>query len=307
MISHKRLEEQLKKINCYSKGWGRSEMRELCNILMPDEEVEECVNGYYDAGFALLVGTKDRLLLVDKKPLGYLTVEDMRFDMINEFDLHHRLLRAQVRVSAGNKTLHFTSMNQARLRRLLSFVQSRMTQIRKDDTDQQAAQKKHLEEMNEQLRLYLMAAHKQQFVDQAQSLKQQPASLPNDGPAAQPPAAAFYEEPHQPVQASHDTSPVAKPVTPFEQVAAAAFEAQTDHGQSGQQTNLAADEPSQAVPTTASGMSRGSSGSTTAVNHRPALLRQIGLAAVRRVVPLATVYTRLPGLKTRRRYQATQR
>jgi hypothetical protein len=117
VISFERLEKQLKRINFHYNGWGRTEVAELCNILMPEEEIEECVNGWYEAGFALLVATKDRVLLVDKKPLGYLTVEDMRFDMINELDLHHRLMGAQIRISAGNKTLYFTSLNQGRLRR----------------------------------------------------------------------------------------------------------------------------------------------------------------------------------------------
>lgn len=276
MISRKRLEEQLKRINCHYKGWGRSEFQELCNILMPDEEIEECVNGYYEAGFALLVATKDRVLLVDKKPLGYLTVEDMRFDMINELDLHHRLMGAQIKISAGNKTLHFTSLNQARLRRLLNYVQARMTQIKKDQAEHQQTQKQHLEEMNEQLRLYLMAAHKQQYLDQAMAIQGGgPAPLVFDNPYLQlAPAAAM----NQFAPASGTGAPnISQPKTPFEHAAAAAFDGT-------QAVNLTAPQQ-QPVPKDES------SSSLTP--------QQVGLAAVRRVVPVITAYTRLPLMNRR--------
>src|SRR4030088_2050442 len=132
MISKSNLDKQLKQIHFNGNGWGRGEVKELCNILMPSEEIDECVNGFYEAGFALLVATRDRLLLVDKKPMNYLTVEDIRFDMICEFDYSHRLIGAEVKIStSGNKALHFTSWNQARLRRLLGFMQFRMTEVKK--------------------------------------------------------------------------------------------------------------------------------------------------------------------------------
>lgn len=161
MVSRTNLDQQLKRINFNGSGWGRSEVRELCAILMPDEEIDECVNGFYEAGFALLVATHDRLILVDKKPLHYLAVEDLRFDLINEFDYNHRLMGAQVKVSAGMKTLHFTSWNQARLRRLLSFVQYRITEVKKMQQSQQEAQKAHLEYINQQLQLFMAIQHYQ--------------------------------------------------------------------------------------------------------------------------------------------------
>jgi len=161
MISHEELLQQLKKIKCNPNGWGRTEIHELCNILIPEEEIEELVNGYYEAGFALLVATKDRVLLVDKKPLNYLTVEDMRFDMISEFEYSHRIIGAHVSITSGNKTLHFTSLNQARLRRLLSYVQARMTDIKRTQHLQQESQQQNLEQMSEQLKEYLLRTNQE--------------------------------------------------------------------------------------------------------------------------------------------------
>src|ERR1700690_4438056 len=73
MVSKKSVVEQLKKIGFKHEAWGRGEVRELHNILIPDEEIVECVNGIYEGGFALLVATNVRVLLIDKKPLNYLT------------------------------------------------------------------------------------------------------------------------------------------------------------------------------------------------------------------------------------------
>ncbi|MGH7241167.1 MAG: PH domain-containing protein [Candidatus Saccharimonadales bacterium] len=129
----RQLEEQLKRIGCNYRFWGRSEIRELANVLLPGEIVEHCVNGSYDGGFALLAATDQRVLLIDKKPL-YLTLEDIRFDMIVEIDFNHRLLNANVRVCTPNKELRFVAYNHARLRALFHFVQTRVAEIRQHYT-----------------------------------------------------------------------------------------------------------------------------------------------------------------------------
>ncbi len=182
MITQQDVDRQLRRIGYDPNGWGRGEMRELKNILMPDEEIEECVNGYYEAGFAMLVATKHRVLLVDKKPLNYLTVEDMRFDMISEFDYSHRVIGAHASISSGSKTLQFDSLNQRRLRSLLTYVQNRMTEIKQTMHEQQETQQQHLEQMNERLQRYLVAAEQQaraqQQANQAQQTYQQQFQQP---------------------------------------------------------------------------------------------------------------------------------
>lgn len=130
MEKRERVEQQLRRIGCNFRFWGRSELDELCNILMDTETVTQCVNGHYVGGFALLCATDHRVLLVDKKPMNYLTVEDIRFEMISEFDYSHRLLDATIRVCTPTKTLTFTSWNQQRLRALLSYIQQRVIEIR---------------------------------------------------------------------------------------------------------------------------------------------------------------------------------
>ncbi len=162
MVSAKLIEKQLKKVGFNSRGWGRTEVRELQNIILPDEEILECVNGIYEGGFALLLATDVRVLLVDKKPLNYLTVEDLRFDMISEIDYNHRLIGAYIAISTGSKNLKFTSINQVRLRKLIGHVQHCMAEVKKQQSTHQEGQHQHLEQINEQLRSYLVVQYEQQ-------------------------------------------------------------------------------------------------------------------------------------------------
>lgn len=162
MVSRESVEAQLKEIGVNYKGWGRTEMHELPNIILPDEEIFECINGFYEGGFALAVATNIRIILIDKKPLRYLTVEDLRFDMINEIDYSHRLIGAQISISTGSKNLRFTSLNQPRLRKLIGHVQHSMAEGKQKQSEHEADQKLHLEQINQQLRTYLLAQYQQQ-------------------------------------------------------------------------------------------------------------------------------------------------
>lgn len=162
MVSLKSVEQQLKNIRFNSRSWGRAEISELPNILLDDEKIFECVNGMYEGGFALLCATNLRLLLIDKKPMKFLTVEDLRFDMINQIDYSHRLMGARINVSTGNKNLKFTSYNQQRLRKLINHIQHRMAELKTQQTSSAENQQQHLERINQQLQAYLLAQHQHQ-------------------------------------------------------------------------------------------------------------------------------------------------
>jgi hypothetical protein len=129
VISIKELEEQLKHADCSFRLWGRGELRELCHILLDGEIINYAVNGYYTGGFALLCVTDQRMLLIDHKPM-YLSIEDIRFDMISEIDYNYRLLNATVLIYTPNKSLTFTSWSQHNLRKLTNFAQKRVMEIR---------------------------------------------------------------------------------------------------------------------------------------------------------------------------------
>jgi hypothetical protein len=136
MVTLTQVEDQLKKIGCNFRFWGRPEIRELCDILLPTENIAMCVNGRYEGGWALLVVTDHRLLLIDKKPM-FLTLEDIRFDMISEIDYSARLLEATVHIITPNRKLTFSSPSAGRLRKLLNYTQSRVMEIRQHFMAQQ--------------------------------------------------------------------------------------------------------------------------------------------------------------------------
>lgn len=183
MVDPKVIHKQLKDINFGGSPWNQAELRELPKIIHEGEVISECVNGMYEGGVALLVATEMRVLLIDKKPLRYLTVEDLRFDMINEIDFSHRLMSASITISTGSKTLRFKSYNQSRLRHLINLVQEHMSNGKKAPVESAESQKQHLEEINKQLQMYLMAQH-QQLQQQLQTgnTESTPFELPKPNP-----------------------------------------------------------------------------------------------------------------------------
>jgi hypothetical protein len=129
MVTLATVEEQLKVIGCNFRFWNRAEMRELCNILLPGETIAQAVGGQYEGGFALLCATDFRVLLIDKKP-KYLTLKDIRFDMITELDFSGRMMNSTVSIYTPNKELRFTAINNIRLRKLYTHTQHKVMEIR---------------------------------------------------------------------------------------------------------------------------------------------------------------------------------
>ncbi len=204
MISKQAVEEQLKRIGCNFKFWGRAEVNELGRILLEDEVIAECTNGEYANGFALLVATNHRILLVDKKPMLYLTVEDLRYDMITEFNYSHRMMNATIRLYTANKTLIFTSWNQHRLRRLLEYSQQRVLEMRQQ---QHMAQQFQAAAAAQYAQMH--AANHYQFTPQTQ-----PSYAPNLAPqvaaAVQPSPSAEYPQYQQPDAATSIVVPASQ-------------------------------------------------------------------------------------------------
>ena len=161
MVSAQSVIDQLKQIKYNYKGWNRAEAGELASILLPDEEIFECVNGWYEGGIGLLCATNIRVLLIDKKPFRFLNVEDVRFDTINQIDYNHRLMDARICITTGLKSLTFRSYNQPRLRKLISHVQHRMAEIKSEQVQHTETQQEHLRQIDHQLKAYLVSQYQQ--------------------------------------------------------------------------------------------------------------------------------------------------
>lgn len=130
MVSLDQVERQLKRVGCNFQFWGRSEVRELRNVLMPSETIAHCVNGRYENGFAMLCVTDNRLLLIDHKPM-FVSVEDIRFDMIAEIDYSWRLLEGTINIVTPSRKLVFNSWSQHHLREVLNYTQQQVMEIRR--------------------------------------------------------------------------------------------------------------------------------------------------------------------------------
>lgn len=129
MVTSHEIERQLKTIGADFRYWGRGEANELQHIIMPGEHIMYCLNGRYEGGFAMLCITNQRVVLIDKKPF-YLTLEDLRYDMISEVDFSQRLLDATITICTINKPLAFTALKGAKLRKATAYVQSQVMGLR---------------------------------------------------------------------------------------------------------------------------------------------------------------------------------
>lgn len=136
MIDAKIVKQQLQRIGAGRSTWGKPELDELPKILIEGEEIQHLINGRYAGGFATLCATNYRLLLIDKK-MFFLTVEDIRYDMIAEVDYGHQLIGATIHVRSFSKDLKFQSFKIAQLREFTGFVQHRVMELRGHQMDQQ--------------------------------------------------------------------------------------------------------------------------------------------------------------------------
>lgn len=136
MVALHRVDMMLARAGLLNKYWGRSAAKELCAVLWDDEQIVSAVMGRYEAGWALLIATEHRLLLIDKK-LWYLTIEDIRYDMLAEVDYSSGVIDAIIKFNTFNKSLAFRSMRQNRLRAMSYYVQHQVRKVRQNATNTQ--------------------------------------------------------------------------------------------------------------------------------------------------------------------------
>ncbi len=139
MVTLQEIEEQLKQIGASFRYWGRAEVLELRHVLVPGEQIKACMNGRWEGGFAMLCATDRRILLIDKKPM-YLTIEDVRYDMVSEVDYSYRLLVSTTRICTPNQVLVFMGWNHSKSRTLTNYVQQRVMEVRQQHLFQQNLQ-----------------------------------------------------------------------------------------------------------------------------------------------------------------------
>src|SRR5437868_7946659 len=130
MVHISEIQSQLTKLGVRLSRWFTPELKELQQILMDNEQIIAAAPGRYFSGFALLVATDLRLLLIDKRAF-FMTVEDTRYDMVSEIDFSSRFYDATVHIFTLNKQHNFTSIKyRQQLRVLCGYVQQRVWELR---------------------------------------------------------------------------------------------------------------------------------------------------------------------------------
>ncbi len=137
MVDLKLIDKQLEKAGMKNKFFGRPEIKELCHILSPNETIKHAVNGQYEGGLAMMFATDRRILLIDKKP-WFLTMEDIRYDMVQEVDYYGRLLDSTVSIITFSKKLSFRSIRQKNLREMVRYIQHMVMDLRRTEGDWQS-------------------------------------------------------------------------------------------------------------------------------------------------------------------------
>jgi len=126
MVHRSVIEAKISQLGINISRWFNAELRELEHILMDDEKIVALVPGRYFGGYALLIATDHRVLLIDKRSF-YLTLEDIRYDMISEIDFSARVFDCTLQIYTFNKQHRFTSVKHKKhLRTLTVYVQQQI-------------------------------------------------------------------------------------------------------------------------------------------------------------------------------------
>ena len=133
MTSTQEVNQQLKRLGLSFHYWGRNEIKQLTKTLTEGEKIQHCINGHYVGGYAMLVATDHRLLLIDSKPM-FLTMEAIWYDKIGQIDYYYRLLNATICISTPNKEVRFTTWNGKNLHELLLYSQLKMAEAKKESS-----------------------------------------------------------------------------------------------------------------------------------------------------------------------------
>ncbi len=163
MVHQSVIHARMSQLGIKVSSWYKPELKELSLLLMDNEEIISLLTGRYYGGFALLVATDRRLLLIDKKTM-FMSLEDIRYDMISEIDYSSRVFDATITVFTVNKQHKFTSMkHKDQMRHLTVFVQKRIMELRQPQTADE-----YIKEMdeNEQEAMYTASSNQRKGISQ---------------------------------------------------------------------------------------------------------------------------------------------
>lgn len=130
MLSPQIVQQQLDRIGIGKMPLCKAELRQLPSLMIPGEEIEQLMGGKYRVGYAIIVATNFRLLVIDKTLGGGLVIEDIPYDMIAEVEFVHNPFGSTLVVFARSKKVEFKAYRGTPVRDFAQYLEQRMMETR---------------------------------------------------------------------------------------------------------------------------------------------------------------------------------
>lgn len=116
------------KLDNISSFFGRKEINELPNILSPDEQINNIIQGMYNGGQGILVSTNRRLIFIDKGLLYGVKVEDFPLDKITSLQYETGLIFGKVKIHTSGNIAVIDQVEKSASRKFAEFVRDKLSQ-----------------------------------------------------------------------------------------------------------------------------------------------------------------------------------
>ena len=131
---------------------GKSENKELPNIIRDYETIKDIVSGFYASHSGILVATDKRLIFVCKGLMWGLTVEDFPFDKISSIQYELGMLTAELIIFSSGNEAKIKNVANERCRLFCENVRAIISSPRKNESEgKQVMSNSNNDDMIEQL------------------------------------------------------------------------------------------------------------------------------------------------------------
>ena len=129
MPSYEEVKDALKGLDGVSSFFGKSEIKELPNILWENELPEAVVQGRYGNRTGILTCTNNRLIFVSKTLGISLRVEDFPLDKISSLQYETGMIFGKITVFASGNKADIDQIDKKQARNFAEFVRSKISKL----------------------------------------------------------------------------------------------------------------------------------------------------------------------------------
>ncbi|MEM6686326.1 MAG: PH domain-containing protein [Bacteroidota bacterium] len=126
--------KNIKHLNLFDKLFGFNEIKELPNVIQDTEKIEDIIQGKFSGGNGILVATTHRLIFLNKKFLGALTLEEVTYVHINKIHFSKILFLGKIVVHTVNKRVAIGDLDISEGKRFVAFVEQKIASLPNDTT-----------------------------------------------------------------------------------------------------------------------------------------------------------------------------